>query len=106
MKPWMWIVGGVGSLVAFGGITFVALNWAALSTFPAMPSSYEAKEYCSCRWVSGRDDAFCERFVAQSTVPMQGREVDEVNRRVTSRALWTSNSARYVDARRGCVLEK
>ena len=95
----------VGSLLV---LVLLLLAWGgqAVRDFPWMPSSYEAKEYCSCRWVSGRDDAFCERFVAQSTVPMQGREVDEVNRRVTSRALWTSNSARYVDARRGCVLEK
>jgi hypothetical protein len=104
LKPIAWIAGGVGMLVCVGVVAFVATNWSVLSTFPGMPSSYEAKEYCSCRFVSKRSDDFCAKYVAQSTVPMQGREVDEENRTVTSTALWTSNTARYVGPRRGCVL--
>ncbi len=86
--------------------SWIAANWTVLSTFPMMPSSYEAKEFCSCRFVSDRDGAFCAAFVKQSTVPMQGREVDEAAKTVTSRALWTSSTARYVDERRGCVLDR
>lgn len=78
---------------------------AALAAFPGMPSAYEAKEMCSCLWVEGRDDAFCDAFVHQDVVPTQGREVDTEARRVTARALWRNNSARWTSDRTGCVLE-
>ena len=106
LKVVAWGAAGITVLVVGVGGSYVAANWTVLSTFPGMPSSYEAKEYCSCRWVSNRPDDFCAAYVAQSTVPMQGREVDEAGKRVTSTALWTSSTARYVDRRRGCVLER
>ncbi|MEZ4318023.1 MAG: amidase [Myxococcota bacterium] len=106
MKRVLTVVAPVVALAAIALGMYVMLHWEALSTFPGMPSSYEAKEYCSCRWVSERDDAFCAAYVAQSTVPMQGREVDEQAHTVTSRALWVSNTARYVDRRHGCVLDR
>lgn len=99
---------GLAALVAVVGLAaggWLVANRAAVTGFPRMPSSYEAKEYCSCRWVSGRDDTFCAHFVAQSVVPTQGREVDEANRRVTARALGIRSSARWVGPREGCRVE-
>lgn len=103
------VIQGIGALVALvllvvGG--WVALNFEVVSAIPQLPSSYEAKEYCSCRFVSGRDDTFCARFVKQSTIPMQGRSVDEQAQAVTATALWTSNTARYRGERQGCVLDR
>ena len=101
------VLQGVGAVIVallMAGGGWVAWNWAIVSAIPQLPGSYESKEYCSCRFVSGRDDAFCEGFVKQSTIPMQGRWVDEATKTVTARALWRSESARYVDAKRGCVL--
>lgn len=95
---------GIGGVLLVVG-AYVARNWAALSTFPRMPSAYEAKEYCSCRFVEGRDGAFCDAFVYQDVVPSQGRTVDEANKRVTAKALWVSTSAVWVSERAGCVLE-
>lgn len=95
---------GVGALVLAGPVAWFLWNVAALTSFPAMPSAYEAKEYCSCRWVSGRDDGFCDRFVHQDVVPTQGRVVDEAARTVTASALWVSSTARWVDRPTGCVL--
>lgn len=91
-------------LLAAGG--WVAWNWEVVSAIPMLPSSYEAKEFCSCRFVSGRDDAFCARFVKQSTIPMQGRSVDDQARTVTATALWTSHTARYRGPKLGCVLDR
>ncbi|MCA9567628.1 MAG: hypothetical protein KC656_07290 [Myxococcales bacterium] len=93
----------VGSLVV---LVLLLLAWGgqAVRDFPWMPSSYEAKEYCSCRWTSGRDDAFCDAFVHQTVVPTQGRTVDEAGRAVTARALWVSTTARWAGEREGCVL--
>lgn len=100
--------------VAVGAVVVAALLaafvWrdtvAQLASFPWMASAYEAKEYCSCRFVEGRDAAFCDAFVAQDVVPSQGRVVDEDARRVTATALWLSSSARHVSDRWGCVLEQ
>lgn len=94
----------VGALLVVGG--WIALNWEVVRAIPQLPSSYEAKEFCSCRFVSRRDEAFCARFVKQSTIPMQGRRVDEATKSVTATALWTSNTARYRGPRAGCVLER
>lgn len=102
------VVRGFGGLTVLGGAGLVALfAWGgvALIDFPGMPSAYEAKEYCSCRFVSGMDEDFCEEFVHQTVVPSQGRTVDEEAKSVTARALWTHHTARWVDARQGCVLE-
>ena len=105
MKRVLQGLGAVLGLILLAGVGFVGWNWAVLSVFPNMPSSYEAKEYCSCRFVSERPADFCDRFVRQSVVPTQGRTVDEQGRRVTAKALWTTNSARWVDRQHGCVLE-
>lgn len=102
------VVWGLGGLAGLGGAVVVgALAWGgeALIDFPSMPSSYEAKEYCSCRFVSRREASFCDAFVHQDVVPTQGRTVDEEAKTVTATALWVSNTARWVDARQGCVIE-
>jgi hypothetical protein len=83
---------------------FVAFHWKALSTFPGMPSAYEAKELCSCLYVEGRPKEACEQFIRQSVVPIQGRDFDAAGKSVTVRALWTASKARYVSARYGCQL--
>lgn len=94
----------VAALAIAVPVAWGVANRGPLSSFPSMPSAYEAKEYCSCRWVSGRDDAFCDRFVRQSVVPTQGREVDEGAKRVTARALWVSHTAEWTGPRTGCVV--
>ena len=105
MKRAITVVGGLFGLLSLGLSVWIALNWAVLSAFPGMASAYEAKEYCSCRFVSLRDDDFCAAYVKQHTVPTQGRSVDEAARSVTARALWVSHTARWVDRRQGCVLD-
>lgn len=90
-------------LLAMIGFATLAPMWEALSAFPQMPSAYEAKEMCSCRWVEGRPADFCGKFVAQSVVPSQGTTVDEAAKTVKARALWTTSTAKWVDARTGCV---
>ena len=83
----------------------VAWNWSQLSAFPDLPSSYEAKELCSCLFVEGRDQEHCEGFIRQDVVPIEGRSYDMSGKTVTVRALWTENRAHYVSPRVGCVLD-
>jgi hypothetical protein len=72
---------------------------------PSLAAAYRAKEACSCRFVMGRDEAWCRAWTEAS--PDVARiEVDERSRAVSARALllWSAR-ARFVDGRRGCVLE-
>ena len=101
----LWGFGAVAGVLLGLALAWLAPRWGALSTFPWMPSSYEAKELCSCRFVERRDAAFCDAYVAQSVVPSQGHVVDEEGRRVTATALWLSSSARWVSDRDGCAIE-
>ena len=105
MRKVLKIVGIVVGLVLAAAATFLLLNWGALSSFPALPSSYEAKELCSCLFVEGRTQGECEAFIRQDVVGIDGRDFDVDNKRVTVRALWSENSAHYVSRRHGCVLD-
>jgi hypothetical protein len=88
-----------------GAVGVGAYHWDALSSFPALPSSYEAKELCSCLFVEGRPQADCEKFIRQDVVGIDGRDYDMQQKTVTVRALWTENRARFVSPRLGCALE-
>ncbi|HGG57624.1 MAG TPA: hypothetical protein ENK31_07505 [Nannocystis exedens] len=105
MRKILKIIGALIGLVIAVAAVFVLLNWSTLSSFPAMPSSYEAKELCSCLFVEGRSQEQCEAFIRQDVVGIDGRDFDVEGKRVTVRALWSENSAHYVSARYGCVLD-
>lgn len=95
---------GLGTVIALA-LAFVAYNWSMLSVFPDLPSSYEAKELCSCLFVEGRSQADCEAFIRQDVVSIDGRDFDMEGKAVTVRALWNENRAHYVSPRHGCVLD-
>lgn len=101
LKVFGWIVLAV--LVALVAVLIVL--WEPLSSFPKMPSSYEAKELCSCLFVEGRPQADCERFIKQSVVSIDGRTIDAEKKTVAVSALWTESRARFVSPRYGCVAE-
>lgn len=90
-------------LLVAGG--WVAYHWEVVSTFPGMPSAYEAKELCSCLFVEGRGEEECTLFVRQDVVPIDARVIDMEEKTVTVEALFTSRRARFLGLRYGCVLE-
>jgi hypothetical protein len=96
---------GLIFVLAFAG-GFVTYHWKTLSAFRDLPSSYEAKELCSCLYVEGRPREACELFIRQTVVPIQGRDFDDAAKAVTVRALWTSSTARYTSPRYGCQLDR
>lgn len=105
-KKILLVVASTFAVLLLMGLVMVAPLLPALLSFPSMPGAYEAKEYCSCLWVEGRDQAFCDNFVYQSVVPSQGRTVDEATKTVTARALWRTSSARWESREYGCVIEQ
>lgn len=68
-------------------------------------TGFNAKELCSCVFVVGQDEETCAAILRVSPDVARG-SVDREARTVTSRALggW-KRTARYVDARTGCVLD-
>jgi hypothetical protein len=105
MKKFFKIIGALLLLVLLLVGGFVGYYWQEVSGFPATPSSYEAKEMCSCLFVEGRPQKACEQFIKQDVVPIDERAIDLVNKRVTVKALWISNSAKYVSPQNGCMIE-
>lgn len=73
-----------------------------LLAFPGIIGGYTAKEYCSCRYVSGFPEAYCRGYVKQ-WLPATLAD-DPALRRVTARGLGVSRSAIWTGAREGCRL--
>ena len=68
-------------------------------------TAHAAKEMCSCVFVFGRDEDFCKAWV-KAAPDLKTLRVDRDGKTVESQAvlLWGAR-ARFVDERRGCVLE-
>lgn len=84
------------------------LAWAwherqALGDFPGILSAYSAKEYCSCRFVMGLDEAYCRGYVKQY-LPLGLLEEDSAQRRVSAEGLGVRSQAAWQGAREGCRL--
>ena len=68
-------------------------------------TNYRAKDVCSCVFVQKRSDAYCiDWTIAEPDLATV--TIDREAQTVTTQAMFFwSGQARYVDARRGCVLE-
>ncbi|MFI8607490.1 amidase [Pseudomonas sp. NPDC077649] len=98
-RPWL-------TLLLLLVIVLIALAWpnrAHLAAFPDIIGAYTAKEYCSCRYVSGHPAAYCEGYVAQY-VPIGSLRDDTAGKRVTASGLGRTHSAAWLGARQGCQL--
>ena len=68
-------------------------------------TAYTAKMMCSCLFVMERDEAYCRAWSKQSPA-VASASIDFDARSVESDALFMwSATARFVDARHGCVIE-
>jgi hypothetical protein len=86
-------------------LALAALIWqyrVQLQAFPDIISAYTAKEYCSCRYVMNNPAEYCRAYVKQ-WLPSVVHD-DERNKTVSANGLGRSNSAAWIDARRGCRL--
>lgn len=96
----------LGFLVPAGFVVgYVIATMPHLRAFPWLPSSYDAKEACSCAFVVGRSDAACGAYVDQDVVPIQSRIIDREQKTVTTTALFLSSTARWEGPTLGCRLD-
>lgn len=84
------------------------LGWAwlerqALADFPGILSAYSAKEYCSCRFVMGFEQAYCRSYVKQ-WLPLSQLEEDSQQRVVSAAGLGQRSRAAWQGAHEGCRL--
>ena len=79
-------------------------NRAHLAAFPDIIGAYTAKEYCSCRYVSGNPAEYCAGYV-KLYLPLSAFHDDAERKRVTARGLGSSQTAAWLDARQGCQLQ-
>ncbi|TXH94368.1 MAG: amidase [Pseudomonas sp.] len=78
-------------------------NRAHLAAFPGIIGAYSAKEYCSCRYVSGNPAGYCADYVRQY-VPLSAWHDDAERKRVTARGLGSTQTAAWLGERQGCRL--
>ena len=76
---------------------------AGIDGLPGILSAYSAKEYCSCRFVMGFDEAYCRSYVKQ-WLPLSRLEEDGPQRRVRAEGLGQRNQAAWQGAQAGCRL--
>lgn len=87
-------------------LVLAALAWPNrehLRAFPRILPAYTAKEYCSCRYVTGNPAAYCSAYVEQY-LPLSELLDDPQRRRVTARALGSTQHAQWLGRRLGCQL--
>ena len=87
-------------------VGLLALAWhnrVHLAAFPGIVGAYSAKEYCSCRYVSGSPADYCAGYVKQY-VPLGELLDDAAHKRVTASALGQTRTAVWLDPRSGCRL--
>jgi len=90
-------------LVAVALLGWAWLERQALADFPGILSAYSAKEYCSCRFVMGFDQAYCRGYVKQ-WLPLSSLEEDRQQRLVRATGLGQHNAATWQSAQAGCRL--
>ena len=68
-------------------------------------TAYRAKDMCSCMFVQGRDEDYCRDWTKASP-NLASLSVDTEAQTVHTEAMqYWSATARFVDAKQGCVLD-
>jgi hypothetical protein len=94
------------SLLLLALLLLVGLGWhnrVHLQAFPGIVSAYSAKEFCSCRYVTGHPADYCAGYVKQY-VPLSSLDDNPLLKRVSASALGQRHMAVWLDQRSGCVL--
>ena len=71
---------------------------------PELLAHNTAKEVCSCLFVVGQTDEFCDQFI-HFNPPIASYSVDKEKKTVSARSLTYTATAKWVSARAGCQLD-
>ena len=73
--------------------------------FPKVVSSYYAKEVCTCLFVIGQSDKYCQYF-GKTIVPTWSTKIDKTEKIVKASSLFYSTTAKYLSPHEGCQIQK
>ncbi|RRJ83877.1 amidase [Aestuariirhabdus litorea] len=79
-------------------------RWHFVEAFPDLIPAYYAKEFCSCYFVVGNDEAYCHAYVEQ-WLPISDFQLNPAQRWVQASGLGRTQRASYFGPRQGCGLE-
>jgi hypothetical protein len=91
------------AVLLVGAGAWYAQNREHVRAFQGVLSAYTAKEYCSCRYVMGFSEKYCQGY-ARQYIPISSLEDDSGAKRVTVWGLGQSSTATWVGPREGCRL--
>ena len=80
------------------------INRKHLAAFPHIISSYYAKEFCSCYYVTHRSAKDCHNTV-RSFISLSKFSIDENKKTIYTSGLGHSSEARYIGEGQGCLLK-
>lgn len=104
-RPWLRrTAGAVTGLLLLAATGLVAANWDDLVSFVPMPASVYATFLADALFVEGRTEEQARNW-ARLSLPVGKVTVDPVRKTVTVEAYFQTATARWVDERRGVVLE-
>lgn len=95
------LAAGVLILLTCGAWTIA--NREELSVFQGAISSFTAKEYCSCRFVMGFSEGYCQGY-SEQYIPISALREDIARKRITVRGLGRAQTAAWISPREGCRL--
>ena len=85
-------------------VGWVSWKRSELRNFPGIISAFYSKEMCSCMFVVGQTEEFCNNY-ARQYVPIQGAPiVDRDKKTIQVRGLFVTSEAEYTGEKNGCVL--
>ena len=94
-------------LIGTAAAGFVVLKLYTLAVLLGLAPTYRAKLHCSCRFVTGQSESFCEAWALPPILPARATQlsVDESQRTVTATSWLEKATARWVSESGGCILQ-
>ena len=103
-KIFKW-VGLMCVMIVLSAVVYLSVNGEHTKSFPHIISSFYAKEFCSCYFVTEGSEPECHQF-AKQWIPISEFHLDKENQTVSVTGLFVTTRARYTGDRYGCVLDK
>jgi len=91
-------------LIGFGGFFVVAAVLMLTGTpFKLLPGYY-AKEFCSCYFVVGQDEEYCQENSFKIKFPALSFVIDDQKKEIVVKNLFRTGIAKWTSVRHGCQL--
>lgn len=104
MKRIKAFVKGLVWVSLFGGFAYGVVFWQDIRAFQGVLAAYHSHLFCSCIYVMKQEETYCVDY-ARQYLPISEYEWRESEKKITTRALGITRSARFLGFPHGCRLE-